>query len=62
MLVVNDTKIACSYSITMSPDKQFVFGGQVHASVAEVVEAMKVTAFKSQKTYEMMLANAAKRK
>lgn len=62
VLVVNDTKIACSYSITMSPDKQFVFGGQVHASVAEVVEAMKVTAFKSQKTYEMMLANAAKRK
>jgi len=62
VLVVNDTKIACSYSITMSPDKQFVFGGQVHASVAEVIEAMKVTAFKSQKTYEMMLANPAKPK
>ena len=59
VLVVNDKKHACSFSITMNADKNFVFGGTVHECVENVVRMMKGKAFKSQYTEEMTLNNPA---
>ena len=59
VLVVNDKRHACSYSITMNADKNFVFGGTIHECVENVVRMMKGKAFKSQYTEEMTLNNPA---
>jgi len=59
VLVVNDKGTPCSYSITLDSGS-FVFGGIKHATLPAVIEAMKVTAFKSQNTYEMTLTEAAR--
>jgi hypothetical protein len=47
------------YSITVE-DGSFVFGGIKHATLPNVIEAMKVTPFKSQNTLEMNLRAAAR--
>ena len=59
VLVVNDQKHACSYSITMNSTKQFVFGGTIHECVENVVDMMKSKPFKSQHTEELTLVDPA---
>eukprot|EP00039_Didymoeca_costata_P029518 m.25012 g.25012 ORF g.25012 m.25012 type:complete len:513 (-) comp7665_c0_seq1:245-1783(-) len=56
VLVVNDKGHACSFSVSMNPQKQYVFGASTHDSVKTLVESMRTRTFKSEYTFAMNLA------